>query len=332
MDVYEKARIKRRDAPQWKKQLADELLASRRKRFKRRHVFSPSVDSIWTGDLMFMENYARENKGYKYILVILDVFSRFAWTRPLKDKTASTTAKAFQEILQTTKSPQKLWCDLGTEFTGASFKRVLQQYDIKFYHTYNDVKASIAERFIRTLRRKLESDFILTHSTVWYGILPQLTYEYNTSIHRTIKMSPEDARKPENFVAVYKNLYSSHSPPTEVSKFKVGDKVRISLKKRTFQKETGNWSEEIFEVTEVLSTTPVVYKIKDLSGEEIHGTFYKEQLQKTDQNIYRIDRILRRRRKANGNVEVLVKWYNWPEKFNSWEPEEVIHTSGNGNQ
>ena len=76
----------------------------------------------------------------------------------------------------------------------------------------------------------------------------------------------------------------------------------------------------------------MVYKIKDLSGEEIHGTFYKEQLQKTDQNIYRIDRILRRRRKADGNVEVLVKWYNWPEKFNSWEPEEVIHIGGNGNQ
>ena len=167
---------------------------------------------------------------------------------------------------------------------------------------------------------------------MWYEILPQLTYEYNNSIHRILKMSPEEARKPKNFTVVYKNLYPSHSPSTEVAKFKVGDNVRISLKKRTFQKETGNWSEEIFEVTEVLSTTPVVYKIKDLSGEEIHGTFYKEQLQKTDQNIYRIDRILRRRRKADGNVEVLVKWYNWPEKFNSWEPEEVIHIGGNGNQ
>ena len=144
MDVYEKARIKRRDAPQWKKQLANELLASRRRRFKRRYVFSPAVDSIWTGDLMFMQNYARENKGYKYIFVILDVFSRFAWTIPIKDKTASTTAKAFQEILQTTKSPQKLWTDFGTEFTGAPFKRVLRQYDVKLYHTYNDVKASIA--------------------------------------------------------------------------------------------------------------------------------------------------------------------------------------------
>ena len=323
MDEYEQARLNRHNAPSWKKKLAKEILAPRRKLFKRRKVYSPAVDYIWTGDLMFMQKYSRENNGYKYILIILDVFSRYAWARPLKEKTAPTTARAFQDIIQSS-HPEKLWCDRGTEFTGAAFKRLLRQHNILLYHTFNDVKASIAERFIRTLRRKIESDYILTHSTVWYKILPELIREYNTTYHRSIKMTPEEARMPRNFTRVYENLYPTRTQ-VEPSKFQVGDKVRISRKKQTFSKEShGIWSEEIFEISKILTTTPIVYKIKDLANEEIKGTFYKEQLQKTNQNIYRIDRILRRRQGKDGS-EVLVRWFNYPSKFDSWEKEDVIH-------
>ena len=327
MDEYEEARLNRHDAPPWKRKLAKEILAPRRKRFKRRKVYSPAVDYIWTGDLMFMQKYARENNGYKYILVVLDVFSRYAWARPLKDKTAPVTARAFQDILLSS-SPKKLWCDQGTEFTGAAFKRLLREHNIILYHTFNDVKASIAERFIRTLRRKIESDYILTHSTVWYKILPELIHEYNNTYHRSIKMTPEEARMPRNFTTVYENLYPTRTR-VETSKFNVGDKVRITLKKRTFEKEAhGNWTEEIFEISKILTTNPIVYKIKDLADEEIQGTFYKEQLQKTNQCIYRIDRILQRRQGQNG-PEVLVRWFNYPSKFDSWEKEDVIHRNGN---
>ena len=113
----------------------------------------------------------------------------------------------------------------------------------------------------------------------------------------------------------------------------IGDKVRISIYKRIFEKEaSATWSEEIFEISDILMTQPIVYKIKDLSGEELKGTFYKEQLQKTDQSIYRIDRILRRRQRADGTREVLVKWMGWPDKFNSWEPEDTIYRSSYGDQ
>ena len=105
--------------------------------------------------------------------------------------------------------------------------------------------------------------------------------------------------------------------------------MRISLHKRTFEKEaTASWSEEIFEVSSILPTRPIVYKLKDLAGEELEGTFYKEQLQKTDQSIYRIELILRRRQKADGTREALVKWSRYPETFNSWEPADAIHRSG----
>ena len=85
-DVHAKARKRRKDAPVWKKQLMRELLKPKRKRFRRRRVYAGSVDSIWTADLLDIHQFARQNKGYKFILVVLDVFSRYAWTRPLKTR------------------------------------------------------------------------------------------------------------------------------------------------------------------------------------------------------------------------------------------------------
>ena len=150
----------------------------------------------------------------------------------------------------------------------------------------------------------------------------------NTQYHRTIKMTPQEARRPRNIIRVYEALYKNIRSE-RIPKCHIGAKVRISLQKRTFEKEaTESWSEEIFEVSDVLPTRPIVYKVKDLAGEELIGTFYKEQMQRTDQSIYRIDRVLRRRQKADGTREVLVKWSGYPEIFNSWEPEDNIHRIG----
>ena len=220
-------------------------------------------------------------------------------------------------------------------------QEVLKRYNIKLYSTYNEPKSAIAERFIRTLRGKIESNFILTQSTVWYDILPELIHEYNTSYHRSICMSPVDVIKPENYQKVYDALYNrrKQKTPEQLRKdrttvFQVGDKVRISLHKRLFEKgATANWSEEIFEVSDVLVTKrPIVYKIKDLAGEEVEGAFYRQQLQKTNQDIYRVDRIIRRRRGANNNEEVLVKWTGYPDKFNSWMSAADIIQSGIASQ
>ena len=125
-------------------------------------------------------------------------------------------------------------------------------------------------------------------STVLYNILPELIYEYNNSFHRSIKMSPNDARKKSNFEKVYKNLYSNQNFNRKQS-FKIGDKVRISLKKGSFSKEVNSaWSEELFVISDILHTSPITYIIKDLNNEIIQGSFYKEQLKRSD--IYNSNR------------------------------------------
>ena len=323
-DVYEKAKRRRVDAPQWKKQLTKELLKPKRRRFRRRQVLAGGgVDSIWTADLLDIHQYASRNKGYKFILVILDIFSRYAWARPLKNKTGTSVASAVEDILHGSggRRPQKLWTDKGTEFYNANVARVLN--GIELYSTHNEPKASIDERFIRTLREKIETNYILTQSTVWYDILPELVREYNTSKHRTIKMTPKEASKPENFNRV--STCFKHVKDKDPPSFSVGDKVRISIQKKLFDKgATANWSEEIFKVKKLrLDTDPIVYQLEDLAGEDVQGNFYKEQLQKTRQEIYRVDRVLRKR----GN-EVLVKWSGYPDKFNSWMPSNSILQSG----
>ena len=101
----------------WKKELAKELLKPKLKRFPRRKIYSPNIDRIWTMDLMVVERYSRQNKNYKYILIVLDIFSRFAWARPLKTKTGREVTDALRDIFTKSKrKPSRIWSDDGTEF------------------------------------------------------------------------------------------------------------------------------------------------------------------------------------------------------------------------
>ena len=132
-------------------------------------------------------------------------------------------------------------------------------------------------------------------------------------------MTPNQARKPENYGKVYWNLYIEgyvpKSPLSDRPAFKIGDTVRISkYKRKTFDKGyTPNWTEEVFIISEIRPTDPITYKIKDLNGEEIGGTFYREELQETDQTIFRIERVIRKTKD-----KALVKWKGYPDEFNSW--------------
>ena len=341
MDVHARAKTKRQNAPLWKQKLARELLQPKRIHFDRRSVYSPAVDNTWTSDLMDLHRYVNQNKGYTFILVVLDIFSRFAWARPLKTKTGAEVSRAFQNIFNEGRIPKALFVDRGTEYYNRDVRFVLngdafdnpnvrdelQSNNIRLYSSFNEPKAVIAERFIRTLRGKIESNYILTQSTVWYDILPQLIHEYNTTYHRTIKMTPTEACMPENFPSVYRSQFRKHPP--SLIKYNRGDHVRISVHKKTFEKgSTANWTEEIFEIVDILPTTPPTYKLKDLSGEEVHGAFYNEQLQKTDQQIYRVDKVLRRR-KRGGVDQVFVRWSGYPDKFNQWIEASSIHHSDN---
>ena len=318
----------------WKKDLARELLRPKSKRFPRRRIFSPNVDRIWTMDLMDVHRYSKVNRNYKYILVILDIFSRFAMAHPLQWKTGEEVTAALRHIFtKTGRKPTRIWSEDGKEFFNSKVQGLLHKYGITLYSSFNEPKASIAERFIRTLRRKREMHYIITQSTVWYKALQGMIDEYNSEVHRSIGMSPNGALKPENYAKVYEMQYSKRSKIRQNKKslLKIGDKVRISLHKRHFEKgSTANWSEEIFQIVEIMKDyKPIVYKLEDLAGEEIHGGFYREQLQKTDQEIHRIDRVIRKRKLADGTQESLVCWSGYSNKFDSRMPSDDVMRSRN---
>ena len=290
-------------------------------------------------DLMDVHRYSTMNKGYRYILVVLDIFSRYGWAYPLTNKTGEEVKKGLQHILQTSgdRAPVRIWCDDGREFFNATVQSFLDKRGIKLYSTFNEPKAAIAERFIRTLRRKMEMSYIVNQNTVWYNVLQNLMEEYNTSYHRSVGMSPEQASKPEHYGQVFDKLYprmrrhrAANAKGAAGGELRVGDKVRISLHKRHFEKgATANWSEEIFTVSQAMSNSiPPVYKLEDLMGEKIEGGFYREQLEKTNQSIYRIDKVLKNRRR-NGRDESLVRWSGYSDKFDSWLPSLSVVKSRN---
>ena len=158
--------------------------------------------------------------------------------------------------------------------------------------------------------------FTMQNKTVYIDILPKILASYNNSKNRSIGMSPNAAGKTENCGKVYWNFYGDLLVErSDKPAFKIGDTVTISkYKRKTFDKGyTPNWTEEVFLIDEIRPTDPITYKIKDLNGEEIEGTFYREKLQKTDQTIFRIEKVLRK-----AKDKALVKWKGYPDEFNSW--------------
>ena len=216
--------------------------------------------------------------------------------------------KAFQSILkQSNRKLKKIWVDKGSEFYNACFKKWLRDNDIVMYSTHNEGKSVVAERFIRTLKSKIYKYMTSISKNVYINKLDDIVNEYNNTYHITIKMKPIDVKD---------NTYINNSKKNNYKdpKFKVGDRVRISKSKNIFAKGyIPNWSEEVFVIKKVKNTVPWTYVINDLNGEEIIGTFYEKELQKINQEEFRIEKVIKRK----GN-KIHVKWKGYNNSFNSW--------------
>jgi len=281
-------------------------------------VFVTQIDDTWGADLIDMQLYSKFNKGYRYLLTIIDVFSKFAWVIPLKTKAGTNVVKAFEAVFKKGRKPNKIWVDQGSEFYNKSFKNFLAG-DILLYNTFNEGKSVVIERFNRTLKSLMWKYFSEKGTYKYIDILPDLVERYNNTFHRSIGMTPVEASKKENQLEVFSRLYNDEFVE-EKPKFKVGDKVRIAKLKKKFEKGyTPNWSEEIFIIDKIKKTTPLTYNIVDLKGEEIKGSFYKEELQKTKQELFRIEKIIRKR----GDM-AFVKWKGYDTRFNQWIPLKDI--------
>lgn len=263
-----------------RKVLSDELHRQVKSKFDRRHVVSTGIDDIWSCDLMEMGNVASSNKGYKYSLNIVDVFSKYAWVIPLTDKTASTMVKAFQSVFNEGRKPKKIWVDSGGEFYNKQLQTFLAKYNITLYSTFSESKSVVVERFNRTIKDAIYRHFTADNTNNWINYYPTFLEEYNNRVHSTIKMSPVEASKEENIDAVRRAFAKNGRETLKPPSFDVGENVRISRMKNTFEKGYDhNWSLAIYTVFQVLPTTPPTYRLTDGAGNILIGTFYAEELQ-----------------------------------------------------
>ena len=186
--------------------IAVELHRPARKNYTRRRVVMRGLDETWQADLVDMSAYARYNNGYKYLLTIIDIFSKYAWVIPTRTKSGKDVADAMKTVLKKGRVPRKLHVDQGKEFYNHEFKALMQRYGITLYSTFSNLTASICERFSRTLKGKMWKQFSLRGTFKWMDIVNDLLLDYNNTKHRTIGMKPKDV-KTRNAANLLRNVY-----------------------------------------------------------------------------------------------------------------------------
>ena len=313
---------------QWTNNMANELHKPIRKKFLKRFVFVREVDDTWGSDLIELPKLSKKNSGFRYVLMLIDVFSKYGWAVPLKTKSGKEVASALQSIFRK-KHCKRIWVDRGREYYNKDVAAVLRKYNIQIYSTNNDEKCSVVERFNRTIKNQLYRYFSANGTQKYTDILQPLIDKYNSTKHHSIGMTPIEARKQSNYQQVFKNLYFKkvQARIKVKPKYKVGDKVRISIKKPLFEKGfTINWSDKVYTITQILNTLPPTYRIKD-DREEINGSFYEQELQKTSEETFRIEKILRWK-KSGGKEIARVKWVGYDSSYNSWIPKSAITKYG----
>lgn len=218
-----------------KRQVVEELHKPARRNFKRRHVIIKGYDDLWQADLVEMIPYSSQNKGFNYLMTVIDTFSKFAWAIPMKNKKGITVAKGMEQIfMDSSRTPKNLQTDDGNEFFNKTFNSLMRKFKINHYSTFSSLKASIVERFNRTLKEKMWKEFSFNGSYKWINIYKKLLHDYNHSFHKTIKCYPADVTK-KNSKSILP-LFKSKKREIVKQKFKVGDKVRISKYKHVFEK------------------------------------------------------------------------------------------------
>jgi hypothetical protein len=257
-------------------------------KFKRYQTFAYGVDDRWQCDLGDMSKYAKHNDGYKFILVCIDISSRFAFCEPLKSKSAQDVLFAIKNIFQTTgRKPKTFTTDQGKEFKNRFLKNFLKLSGVRAFTTTTDeMKCAIAERLIRTLKDRIYKYMNSNNTFRWVDQISNFTHAYNNSVHRMLKMSPATVcSSPENQKEAHYNLFYANNSKNSLnqsrsSKYKVGDFVRIARKKEAFEKGSEpNFSSEIFKIVKKNPGAKTdSFKLNDLNGEEITSIFYPSEI------------------------------------------------------
>jgi hypothetical protein len=300
------------DANSWlQSQRPYTLHAPTRRKFERRIYRAKYIDQFWQADLNEMIPYSQKNKGMKYILTVVDVLTRYGMALPLKDKSGKTLTTAFEVLFKDHKPPSFLHTDEGKEFLNKSLQQLLLKHNVKHFVVKNQIKAGIVERFNRTLKTKMFRYFTHIGEHKWVDQLQKFVDAYNNSIHRTIGTTPNKAHV--NSLQAFQSQQRRLKHVKKRQKFKIGDYIRVSRTKYTFEKGyTANWSEEIFIIYSVdTKYMPYMYTLHDLNGEEVEGRYYEAELQKVKlPEVFAIEKILKRQK---GKALVKFLGYQEPE-------------------
>ena len=251
-----------------------------KKTFPRRRVIARFPFDLWMCDLAEYQQYKFHNSGYKFILLVIDCFTKMMYVEPLKRKTKEETTLAMERIISRAEPPVMLVTDGGKEFFNSEFSNLMFSYNINHYKipTKTESKASLAERAIRTLKTKISRYFQQSKSKRWIDVVQQFVENYNNTPHSSHGFKPVDVNN-ENRREVYRKLYPLSKIRIEC-KLSVGDRVRTLRTKAEFEKGyTPNWSSEIFIIVKRLQSNGVCwYKLSNLNGESLPGIWYYHQL------------------------------------------------------
>lgn len=257
------------------------LHAPLRRKFLRRKTLSPGLYYQMQMDLVDLSSISKKNKGTKFLLTAIDIFSRKAFVIPLKSKKDTDVRNAIQTIFTNYPPVRYVQTDLGKEFHNRAVKKYLASRNIKLFSTSSDTKCAIVERFNRTLKQRMFKYFTANNTVVYIDVLDRFVTAYNNRKHRTIGLSPNEVTY-RNQAEIWKRQYHKYLVGYRKGKFKyaVGDRVRISKLARQFRKGyLPTFTDEIFFVEHRLATVPVTYKLRDSSSNVLVGTFYEPELQ-----------------------------------------------------
>ena len=237
------------------------------------------IDDIWSLDILDLKDYGpKNNRGYRYVLVTIDNFSKFGWTTPLKNKNAQTIKDSFEKILISSKrKPNLIETDRGKEFYNNIFQEFLNKNNIKLYSRNSSYGAVFAERFNRTIRDLLKKPVFEKGDGNWIDVLQTITKQYNNKTHSSTKLTPTQASLKKNEGYVYKNLLDKRKKVKP--KYEIGDLVRTADLKKTFSKgDTTNWSYKMYKITEIINDTIPSYKIDNLKERYNESLLKKTEL------------------------------------------------------
>ena len=310
------------------------LYKDARKRWKRNRIYVSHIDEQWECDLLDYSQFSRYNKGFKYLLIVIDVFSKYLMVTPLKTKKADVIVGAFISIFEFLhRKPLKIRSDRGLEFENFKFRKMCKEYNINFFTTTNStVKCAIVERVNRTLRNKLERYMAHNGSRRYIDDLQKIVASYNNSIHRSIKMPPSQVSRDDEPI-VFQNLYNARNIMDIINsskmkpRFSTGDNVRQKYDLKPLEKSYyQRWTDIVYKIDKVMNHLfKPQYRISH-NGVQFKRTFYPEELQRVninDNSLFLVDKILKYRIR-NKQKEAFVKWKGFTKQYNEWIPTSQI--------